>query len=420
MVRLLWSLTERLLPRLASASLVFILAALTSPSTVGLYAWAMLLTTAFKAVTDQAARQIIIGAITSVPGRTFLRRYRRVVGIGGPFVIIAGLWCIAEFASDAPAGRVFLSLLPVALVPTFTALAITGTGVLQFLDEWRLLALGQLAAAAGALAISLPIILITRSVLGGSIQLAAAEAMTALWVSMRSRPLSSRIMVRDLPFNARSFFNMSLFSAMTWSGAQLDRVLLGAITNTATLGQYSLAVALSRSLGDPLAAGSANVLRAKITDSSARSSAELRAEANSVMSRSVLLAALAVIGTVVVVEFLAAPILGSAWDASIRLVPIMAMSALPATLAWSTAALHVSRGTSIRALVGPVVGIGMALPIALAATYDLVAASWLVVLRDLVVCTLGFWLAREIAPWRSYTLCCCILLVFAASVTITS
>jgi hypothetical protein len=140
-----------------------------------------------------------------------------------------------------------------------------------------------------------------------------------------------------------------------------------------------------------------------------------------VISRSVLLDALAVIGIVLVVEFLAAPILGSAWDASIRLVPIMAMSALPATrpsqgalrragelLAWSTAALHVSRGTAFGAI---------RRDRHVVTNRHLRSGSGILAGRPPRV---HDWLLAHESNRALASVCCCILLVFAAGVTITS
>lgn len=391
----LWSFLERLTPRLISAFVLFCVAAYTDPEQLGLYSAVTLCYTAIASITDAPARQVLIHAVRTAEGRRVLARYRITAALGGGFGILLASGAVVGW-HGMEAARV-VEFAPLMLVPTATALGLPFVGRLQVAGRWPTLARGQLLAATISLVISVPLLLATHSVVAAATQALLTETFFTCWAFVRGR--SERI--EDLPDHGkvgRDFRRMAVASALGWTQAQADRIFIGLVGGPALLGAYSVASALARSIGDSLAAATANLLRAQVMPLAA---VDVRGVAERVLRRSVHIATIcaAICGTLVVL--LAANFLGPEWDGAIQIVPVLAVSSIPSSLTWSGSVLQVKHGGGWRAAVAPGVGVLFAPVIGVAAGSSLLAASLLVVVRELAVVTTSFVLLSGMAPWRA-------------------
>lgn len=389
---------ERVIPRVFSAGLTLVLAILTDPHAVGVYSLVTLAFTAIQAATDAAARQVLPRLVGEPDGLVVLRRYQQIVPTAS-FVLIAGfigwLWGSGTLTGPGQA----LELLPFALAPAFTTIGLRSVGVLQCVDRWRVMARGQALAAILSVVLTLPILLATRNLFGPSLQTLLSEALFALFCLRAAHGITLTEIVSSDRKVAKDFVGMSVYSLMGWLQAQAERVLLGAFLGPAALGTYSTASALGRAAGDSLSSSTANIVRAHVARH--ESAEDIRATSEAVVIRSMALAIGAVAATIVGVAILA-PYMGPKWSEAIRIVPILSLTAFPATLSWTGSALQVRAGRAWRALWGPVLGIVMAILIAIAASRSLTVAAYVVVLREVCVATLAFALVRHHAPWRSW------------------
>lgn len=409
--RLFFALSERLIPRLTSSVTLLLLAAVAGPHQVGTFGWATLCLTALRAVTDQGARQVALDAIQESAGQRFLRRYQRVVGLGGPLVMILAVIGCAQTSSPRLSG--FLQLLPLALVPAAYASCLSGIARLQLCHEWRQLARFQLVASVAPLVLAVPLLLWRHDLLGVSIQAGASECIFALLVirhakrrEVQTRPGSTR--------SARHFAVMSGFSALGWSQGQADRVLVGSVAGTSVLGQYSLGTSLSRSVGDAVAAGSANVVRARLAAlDDPNDPAQCRRTAESTLRGAMGLTTALALVTVIAVELVVRRFLGAEWHASLDMVAVLSLSTIPSNLNWTVGTLQIRAGAGSKAVLGPLVGVVLCLPIALGAGHSLILAAWLVLAREFCVVIVGFLTAGAYAPWRALAWCGALTLLAA-------
>ena len=394
---------ERAIPRVFSAVVMLLLAGLTSPQVVGVYAMVTLMYTAAQAATDTAVRQVLIRAVTDPSGGAFLQRYKRTAPIVSAALIVA-LIVVLWQTGVVPSVEMALELLPIAGAPFFSALGIRAVGELQATARWKVLAQGQMWAAILSLAISVPVMLLTHSVLGPALQLLLVEAIFAFWClrSTKGLEVPQYDSSAESPTLRSDMISMSAFSLVAWFQGQAERVLMASFVGPAALGAYSTASAVARAPGEALAASTANVVRTAVAQ--AETPAEVREAAERTLSKSMLLAGGAVAASIVAALVLR-PLLGPNWHEALAIVPILSISAFPSMLSWSSAVLQVRVGQGWHTLWAPLVGIAFAIAIAFAASTSLVLASYLVVARDLAVVTVAFWLARSAAPWRTYGLC---------------
>jgi hypothetical protein len=109
---------------------------------------------------------------------------------------------------------------------------------------------------------------------------------------------------------------------------------------------------------------------------------------------------MSVVGVWAIAHFALEPLLGVVWLPALRAVPIVALSAVLSIISWSATTLMVAQGRSARGLPVQILGIAMAIPIAIAATSSLELAAWFVVARDLSLMLLISALAGRLIPWR--------------------
>lgn len=379
------------------------LAYFATPESVGIYNFGVLLYTLFQALTDAPFRQVIFFAVSTRRGLRFLRRYRLAVAIAGFAGILLGIFLIGFFLDLAKPEQV-LSLLPIAFAPAFTAMGLRGLGRLQAAGRWRALAAGQALAAVSSLVVAVPILFLARSPLGCSVGLLMTEVVFALWCIRQGN--RGQTVQTETPKDIQSlpglYAKMAGYSGLAWAQGQTDRLLIGAVSGATNLGIFSMATALARSLGDALAASSANVLRSRVGTSTDATSN--RSTAEKILNRGIVLALVGLWLSVLVTQTFVSWILGPAWEVALSIVPLLSLSVIPSIFSWSSAVLHLSRRSAGRALVAPAVGILFALPIAWLSSFNLHAAAGVIVLRELSLSSVAYVLVGRAAPWRSYCL----------------
>lgn len=404
---------ERAFPRLFSAALMLLVARLTSPYDVGVYTYAVIAYTAVNAMTDGAARQVVLRAITEDEGEAFLRRYEFVastLGFVGIGLVIVGL----RLGGVIPSWSTAADLTPFMFAPIFTSLCLRHIGRLQFVGRWRELARGQLLASVLSVVAAVPVLLLTHSLLGPSLQTLVAEA--TFFAFCRHLARSCTVPRLEPSPEAKSIGHdliaMSAFQLVSWAQGQSERIFVGGLAGTPALGIYSTGSALGRAPGDALGASTMNLVRAAIADKAEPEA--VRAAAHHVLGRSLVLAVLSPVSTILAAIGLYW-FLGPTWREALEIVPILSLVAFPAVLSWSASVLQVKAGKAMRAIWAPITGIAMAILIAMAATHSLKLAAYLVVIREVVVLTLAFTIIKRWVPWRAYCYCIAIVALGIAS-----
>ncbi|MGY1716391.1 oligosaccharide flippase family protein [Geodermatophilus sp. SYSU D01106] len=384
---------------------------------VGYFSWMMLAYTAFQALTDTAFRHTLLQALSQPPDgrRSLLSTYRAVSALSGWALLVAAAILVAILNSDTSA----LLLLPLAFAPIATAVALPSLGLLQRAGRWATLARGQVGAAVVSLALGLPLTAATRSVLGPSVQLLTAEAIFAAYcywavqrLDAREVPLQGGAALSRADLRS-TYASMAGYSTLGWAQGQSDRVLIGAVGGTYLLGQYGIAVAIARTLGDTLAAATANLLRVRLSGA-ARTAPSLRRRTEGVLATSLLVGAIAVACIYVLTSTVITDLLGGEWEESLTIVPILALATFPSILNWTSSSLLALSGRHRFALLSPTAGLVASLFIALAAAHGPAAIAWAVVVREYVVATTSLLLLQRHAPWKFYLLT--ILLVSAGGI----
>lgn len=398
---LLWSFIERIFPRLSSALVMLLLAVYVQPSTLGLYAVAILGVTFVQAASDAAIRQLAVGAISTLAGRAFILRYQIWSALVGGFslsLLFLGILLFDSASDDSVRDVVFL--MPMIFIPAISASRVASVAKLQSLDRWRSLAMYQFVASVVSLVVSLTVLVLTKSVLAASIQAVFSELIFSIVCRRLAKGSSVELdRVADYPY-FREFVHLVQYGIVGWFQGLADRVILGPIAGTAQLGLYSVSASISRSAGDAISTSSTNVLRASIQKKK-MSIDEVRRTADSLLVKALGLSVIGVLLTILGSELVLRKFLPEVWDPALDGVRIMAVAAVPMLIAWNlTAVLVVVRRIKWAAPVN-LIGILFALPIALAAKDSIVDAAWIVVAREFCMAFLLSVIAGRGAPIRS-------------------
>jgi O-antigen/teichoic acid export membrane protein len=383
-----------------SALLLLLLAYFSTPGIVGVYNWGIIFYTLFQALTDSPLRQILIIVSSSRKGLRFLRKYRIYAASMGVVTLSTAFFLLYQNVDSSVRSQVW-ALLPLALAPIFTATGVAGLGRIQANHGWHVLAAGQSIAAIASLVVAFPVLFLTHSPIGCTVGLLTTEAVFAIWCIRRSREFSTPLISTVRERVGSMYVHMAGYSGLAWLQGQADRVLIGSFSGASNLGYFSMASALARSLGDALASSSANLLRSEIGTLHQPTTKQVRIAATRSLNKGIWLATSASVASIAATEFVVRPLLGPEWETALSIVPVIALCTVPSLLSWSSAVLHLANKSSSRALIAPAVGVVFALPIALVAASDLQAAAWIVVVRELTLCTLAYGLIGKMAPWGS-------------------
>jgi O-antigen/teichoic acid export membrane protein len=399
---LIWSLVERVLPRAANALLMVLLAYFLTPFEVGLYVWPMLILTFYYSALDGAIRQVVVPSWSSKNAFGLLVSYQRWASVAGVAVMIVTIGImLLHFTADRAQ---ILGLLPLVAVPVFNSISVIPLGFIQKMNDWRALARMQVIAAAVSLIVSVPAVLLTRSLTGASLQVLLTECIFAFAVrrAAESRGMAEiRAGLSEGPTYGREFFHASVFFVGGWAQAQIDKVLIGAFAGTSLLGSYNFALAVARNPGDAVSASTSNVLRVRLSEMEVGEPRELGKAADGVLLKAVGLGVIMVIVLIMGVELILKPLLGATWQAPLNASLPATISILPTILSWGLPVVMLS----IKRLAwgGPlrVVGILLALPIAYAATVSLSAAAWALLGREVVMSLLFMLACGRAVPVRA-------------------
>lgn len=401
MKHLIWSLVERVLPRAANALLMVLLAYFLTPFQVGLYVWPMLILTFYYSALDGAIRQVVVPSWSSRNAFGLLIAYQRWASVAGVTVMISTIGVmLLHFTEDRAQ---IVGLLPLVAVPVFNSISVIPLGFIQRMNDWRALARMQVMAAAVSLIVSVPAVVLTRSLTGASLQVLLTECIFAFAVrkAARARGMEEiRAGLSEGPTYGREFFHASVFFVGGWAQAQIDKVLIGAFAGTGLLGSYNFALAVARNPGDAISASTSNVLRVKLSEAEVGSPREVGKAADGVLLKAVGLGVVMVVLLMVGVEFILKPILGATWKAPLDASLPATISILPTILSWGLPVVMLT----IKRLAwgGPlrVIGILLALPIAYAATVSLSAAAWALLGREVVMAVLFMLACGKAVPVR--------------------
>jgi O-antigen/teichoic acid export membrane protein len=412
-------LIERVFPRLASAILMVLLAHFVTPVVVGLYVWPTIIITFYYAALDGAVRQVVVPSFENSSAYGFLLRYRFWASICGASILLVTLalmWVVFPPALHSQ----IAAMTPLVLVPVANSFAVIPIGFLQRSESWSRLASAQVVVALASLAVSLPLLFLTRSLLGASVQVFLGELFFALFVQRAALKAGLRSHLDSLaPGHTPSeeFRHSAWFFILGWAQGQADRILLGTIAGTAALGSYNLAMAVARNPGDAVSSSTANVVRVRVAGAKGRDL--VRKIADHVLLRAVLLSASLVIVLNVVTAIVLRPLLGAAWVGPLEAVYPASLSIIITTVSWSLTPVLLVGNRMRFAVPIKAIGIVLAAPIAVAALHTVEAAAWAVFGRELVLLALLSIACGRAVPYRAICASLLVTLLLGAVLLVT-
>nr|WP_269436919.1 oligosaccharide flippase family protein [Arthrobacter gengyunqii] len=400
MRNLVWSFVERIFPRGASALVMVLLAAMATPSVVGIYALGILSLSLFQSVTDASIRQIAVRAVKSQSGRRFLSKYKNAVLSSGTVFLLACFFGIYLYLPSSLESHTW-ALMPLLAVPFISVLRVESVARLQLVNSWKSLARIQVVAAAVSLLVSIPLLLMTRSLWASSVQMLLTELIFTFLAVRHAHGLSPlEPGTSDGTAIAREYGQVSMYSALGWAQGQADRLFLTLFAGPAALGLYTFAQSLSRSVGDSLSTSTSNVLRPKLLVEKL-SASEIRGRTEPLLIRAGFMSGISTIVVILATVLLFPLFLSDEWGPALNAAAIMSLAVGPTMLSWSITVVLIAMGRMRWAAPIKVLGVGMALPIALVAVADLEAAAFLVVGRDVLIMVLMLLVARSAIGWRT-------------------
>ena len=381
----LWSAVERALPRVTSAIILVIFAALAAPAVVGLYFTATLAVTFLQSSFDLSMRQYAVGLVGDQRGLRIIRRFQIVYLSCGAALVLFVLTAI--FFSEPAQGLNVAGLLPLALVPVFGALAIRAVATLQKANRWRRLARFQALATLFGICVGLPALVLTGSPLGPALSAATAEGVFTIAAIVGSRRVAAAVRIDEESDASalQGFAAVSATSVVTWFQLNLDRLLIVMLAGPALLGLYAVAWAVARSAADAVVAASANVLRPALfmlQDSNVPGSESVRFD--SVMKTSASIVFAGGVAIIVGAKFAQPLFLDPSWDDAIDAIPVVVALTVPSLVEALLGVVLVTRRKGNRLLPVKVVSVVLAIPIGFAATLGLEIAAWVAVGRQVV------------------------------------
>jgi O-antigen/teichoic acid export membrane protein len=277
---------------------------------------------------------------------------------------------------------------------------------IQSAGRWQSLASAQFVASIISLAVSSILLLATRSLLASAMQLLLTEAIfSARMIMLARRHKPNPAVQPPHPLGhafRRDFKHLAIYSLFGWLQTQSDRVLLAWITGPTILGLYSLAWAVSRTVGDAVSFSAVNVLRPTLLGTHRGRTTGLKADL--VLTRAVPLSAGIALATGMGAIFILPHVLGPEWLPAIQAVPIMALSIIPTLLSWCLTAILVAEKRLRWAAPIKAAGVVLSVPIAIAATFDLRLAAWAVVAREVVDLFLMMAATGKACPWKAISM----------------
>lgn len=401
MKHLLLSVLERVAARLPSAVLMLMLAFYVAPAVVGLYAWMIVSLTFAQAAVDVPLRHIAVEAISTAAGRRLLRRLAIAGALASVTVLALMLVVVGQLHAPGDFETV-VQLAPLVGVPLMTLGAIEPTARLQAAHRWNVLAGSQATAALVALTLTLPLLLLTGSIVAPATQPLIAEFVNLLICRARAgRPPAPPSGVDHGSGVAllREWWGVQAYSLLGWAQGQADRVFVGLLAGASALGSFSYANALGRTGADAAINAGVNVARIQLQGNLTPPSQ--RASLESASMRMIAVCVAGVFAVWALAELVLPAHLDDSWGPALSAAPILATSAIPAAVTWHMSlGLVIARRTRL-ALPARALGVLAGLAVAWAAISSLPIAALVILARELVVMTLMTPALRGASPVRS-------------------
>jgi O-antigen/teichoic acid export membrane protein len=375
-----------------------IFAALTSPTIVGYYSAAILAYMVVQSTGDAAIRQIAVGALSSRDGLRFLSRYQRVYALTGMVFVAVVIAAMVRWGSAT--ALIGWELAPIALAPVAVASGTRAVATLQRAGRWRQIGQIQGLGVLASCAVTIPLVIATRSPIGSALQLLVSEALFA-WGARRAARRVEPVAVGDSSSpTGRLFASASLFTLLTWAQGQADRVCLGFLGGSHRLGLYTFGWNLSRNVTDSLGIATGNVLRPLIIDGTRKAPHHLRSLVTRSMRRGIAMTACVVALTYIGAYALAPLVFGPEWAPALEAVPLMSVSAVPALVSWCLTPVLVHEGMLRTGTVARVAGLALSFVVAACALKSLVWAAWAGLGREMVAVAIMAWGCRRVVGAR--------------------
>jgi O-antigen/teichoic acid export membrane protein len=415
-------------PRGLGSLATFATAAVTDPQTFGSYNWAVLTLTFFGAITDTPIRYLAAANVGCRSGRRYLRRYTVLSGVVGLIFMTFGVWLVASLAFAGPTSLGLALLCPLILIPPAQALAVQPVAQLQREGYWGQISLFRVISSLLGAAIGLPVVLLSRSFFGACIALMLAELSFAALVLLQSKRRRGLLSAQtDQSEDATRFWStyrhMATYTSLGWLQGSAERLFLGLWAGNSALGVYSLGTAIGRSAADPINDSQAGVLRVDLANAARLgelTDETIRAILRRNLRAAIPLAASGAVGVALIAECILAPLFGPEWAAAFEIIPILALTGIPLAVEISSGPVHVQRGRSHVAYVGPAICLLFAPAIAISAITSLTLAAWLVLLKDCFLACIQSVLMARATPWPEVALAGFLVAVGSAATVLLS
>lgn len=391
---LAWAYTERILPRISSATVLLSLATVTSPAVVGTYSWVLVSVLLLRAIVDNPIRNVATVSVGDKVSERYLRKLISGTRMVGTVCLVVLVILLASFSFEA-VGTSVVALILIPLVPSLIARGLMPLARLQQAHAWGAITKARFLSSIIGLIVSLPLVFTPWPFAAAIFFLFLNEAAFAFLCKRKARDIRSdglTITTHSIRKIKSEYTASAVYQVLGWAESQADRLFIGLIAGTQVLGQYSTSASVAKSGPDAVAGGTSRVLRARlvtVTDLTGRRLVE-RAIVPGLFL--VLLGALLLW---LLNATLLRTLLGEEWEQALRAIPILAAAGLPAYLTWNISTIMSVEGSLRTLLPVRICGIFISLPIALLAFQDFALAAWVMFGRDTVVALIAMWFARK-------------------------
>jgi O-antigen/teichoic acid export membrane protein len=374
---ILLSVFERIASRGSAALITLLLAITTDPQAVGQYATMILSITIYQALTDGVIRQIGVEAWNFRNGKSFLRRCSLISGILGS-IFVAGfllIVCLPSFSWS-----LVLRLLPLVFVPLVSSLYLELLTRAQRSDQgWQLIAKSQLWAAVISVVVAVPL-LPSLGIGAAALQVLIAEIVFLVMIQLRPTPVPRT--EGRLSLWRRYFLPTAISSVLGWSQSQLERLVLVVLSTPATLGTYSLSVAIARTASDAITSGLVNATRSHISTASEDTERVRQLRRGMLAGMSIALGMQTVVSLACV--FVLPNFLDDHWTVSIGVATLFACTGVMAAVVWLSSAYIITTGRAGSLIYAQVTGVVLSVACGIALNASLILGAAICILRDFV------------------------------------
>ncbi|WP_416428524.1 lipopolysaccharide biosynthesis protein [Paenarthrobacter nicotinovorans] len=391
------SVAERLVQRGAAVAVTFLLAVIASPELVGVYATALMVLSAYQAISETTIRQIGVSLWNYRGAARFLEKSSAISGIIGMLAvsIVAIL-----LAMSLQSWTTLFKLAPLTAVPLVTSTYLSALSRAQRAQGgWPVIAKSQLIASIASLALAIPFMFVIDFG-AASMQMLISEVIFAFLITrFNERPTRSKVRVN---FFRAFYLPTALSNTFGWAQSQLERLILVLISTAPQVGSYSLSIAIARSGSDAIISALISVLRARLSSNTEVEvkNKYLRVGLYRGIAAALVLQTLVCFATILVLP----PILGPEWKPAIQATIVFSASTVFAAVVWSLSAYLIDAAAANKLLPAQTIGIVLSCGCGYLLSVSLVLGAAACVARDAVAVGMRMWLARAALGWRDVLL----------------